>query len=119
MSRGVADGRLDHSAAVMILFQVVAAGAESTVSLLGDPAHFDDPARVDLDPTTRRPHLGFGKGLHLCVGAALARLQARLAVEHLIGATTGFRVEVSEAQRDDGLLVRKLTALPVSVSVSN
>lgn len=44
-----------------------------------DPRVFVDPGRIDLgrDPN---PHLGFGWGLHHCVGAHLARMEARLAL---------------------------------------
>lgn len=61
-----------------------------------DPDQFDDPSRIDLDRTTATrtghgTHLAFGKGLHLCVGAALARLQGRLAIGRLLSATTDFR----------------------------
>ena len=48
----------------------------------GDPAVFEDPDRLDLrrDPN---PHFGFGWGLHHCLGAALARLEARIALRRL------------------------------------
>ena len=47
-----------------------------------DPAVFDDPDRLDItrDPN---PHFGFGWGLHHCLGAALARLEARIALRRL------------------------------------
>lgn len=47
-----------------------------------DPAVFADPATVDFtrDPN---PHLGFGWGLHFCLGANLARLEARIALRTL------------------------------------
>jgi len=47
-----------------------------------DPAVFDDPDRFDprRDPN---PHFGFGWGLHHCLGAALARLEARIALRRL------------------------------------
>jgi cytochrome P450 len=47
-----------------------------------DPATFPDPDRLDLgrDPT---PHLGFGWGMHLCLGANLARLEALIALQRL------------------------------------
>lgn len=47
-----------------------------------DPAVFEAPDRLDLD---RRPvaHVAFGHGAHFCVGAALARLEMNVALEHL------------------------------------
>ncbi|MEO9328281.1 cytochrome P450 [Gordonia aurantiaca] len=64
-----------------------------------DPAQFDDPDRIDLDRavagpdgrrTARAAHVAFGRGLHLCVGAGLARMQSRLAITRLLSATTDF-----------------------------
>lgn len=48
-----------------------------------DEREFDDPERFDID---RRPdrHLAFGLGTHLCLGAGLARLEARIAFEELL-----------------------------------
>ncbi len=50
-----------------------------------DPTVFDTPAefRLDRDPAELRSHLAFGAGPHLCVGAALARLEARVALGRL------------------------------------
>ncbi|MGE5597042.1 MAG: cytochrome P450, partial [Hyphomicrobiales bacterium] len=48
-----------------------------------DPAVFEEPEKVDLtrDPN---PQLGFGWGLHFCLGANLARLEARIALRTLL-----------------------------------
>ena len=48
-----------------------------------DDAVFAEPARMDLtrDPN---PHLGVGWGLHFCIGAPLARLEARIAMRTLL-----------------------------------
>jgi cytochrome P450 len=48
-----------------------------------DPSHFDDPDRLDIRRANARDHLAFGHGTHLCLGAPLARLQARVVLEEV------------------------------------
>ncbi len=48
-----------------------------------DPARYSDPDRLDIY-RQRQPNLGFGAGLHNCLGAALARLEAEMAVNALL-----------------------------------
>jgi cytochrome P450 len=48
-----------------------------------DPERYDEPHRYRLD-RLNRDHLAFGSGLHLCVGAPLSRLEARLIVNQLL-----------------------------------
>jgi cytochrome P450 len=43
-----------------------------------DPEHFDAPSEFRLDRSSPKDHVTFGKGAHFCVGAALARLEARI-----------------------------------------
>lgn len=52
------------------------------VSANHDPAVFRDPGLIDLERDPN-PHLGFGWGLHFCLGANLARLEARIALRTL------------------------------------
>jgi cytochrome P450 len=48
-----------------------------------DPAVFPDPDRLDIHRSNAREHLSFGAGNHLCLGAPLARLEARIVFEEL------------------------------------
>jgi cytochrome P450 len=50
-----------------------------------DPAHFPEPERFDIQRTNSSPLLGFGHGIHYCLGAPLARLEAAIAVNVLLG----------------------------------
>jgi cytochrome P450 len=49
-----------------------------------DEAVFDRPDEFDIDRANVRSHLAFGTGPHICPGAALARLEARIAIEVLL-----------------------------------
>jgi len=48
-----------------------------------DEALFDDPDSFDPDRTNLKEHLAFGKGIHFCLGAALSRLEGRVALQEL------------------------------------
>ncbi|HKV19249.1 MAG TPA: cytochrome P450 [Mycobacterium sp.] len=52
-----------------------------------DPAQFDHPHVFRLDRAAAKGHLAFGRGAHFCVGAALARLEARIVLTVLLGRT--------------------------------
>lgn len=75
-----------------------------------DPAHFAGPDAIDLD-ARRATDLAFGQGKHFCLGASLARMEGRVAVETLLalppialaGAPHWFR----------GRTIRRLTSLPI------
>ncbi len=57
-----------------------------------DPSAFSDPDTFDLHRTNARRHLAFGKGIHFCIGSALGKLEARLALEALITRFPGLRL---------------------------
>ena len=55
-----------------------------------DPSHFDAPDELRLDRTGGKGHLTFGKGLHFCLGAPLARLEALTVLRLLLERTESF-----------------------------
>jgi cytochrome P450 len=57
-----------------------------------DPRFFDDPDRFDIR-AGRPNHLALGAGLHFCLGAPLARLEARIVLETLLAATPGLELQ--------------------------
>jgi len=80
-----------------------------------DPAVFADPDRLDLTRTVN-PHLGFGGGVHHCLGAQLARMELQEALGGLLRRLPGLRVAVPDAELrfKPGMVVRSLEALPVT-----
>ncbi|MET0191710.1 MAG: cytochrome P450 [Pseudonocardia sediminis] len=66
------------------------------VSANTDPREFDDPDRLDVDRETGRGegHLGFGQGAHYCLGAALARQEAEVALRALFTRFPDLRLAV-------------------------
>jgi cytochrome P450 len=102
--------------------QPVAAGDPVLVVLAAadrDPARFDAPDTVDL---ARRdnPHLGYGHGIHYCLGAPLARLEARTALASLLTRLPDLRLAVDpgDLRWRGGLIMRGLRTLPVTFTPS-
>jgi cytochrome P450 len=58
-----------------------------------DPARFDDAEGFDIFRRDVVAHLGFGKGVHHCLGAPLARLEVRIAIERIVERLRGLRLE--------------------------
>jgi cytochrome P450 len=122
----VVEETLRHDAPVQMMFRTatepvevagVALPAGATVlPLIGsanrDAAVFADPDRFDPDRATGE-HLAFGHGVHFCLGAALARLEARVAIEELIAHAP--RLELAgEVAQMTSLVFRGPTAVPLS-----
>jgi cytochrome P450 len=77
-----------------------------------DPEQFPDPDRFSV-ARANTAHLGFGFGPHFCIGAALARLVARSALDVLVRDYPALELADTEHDWQLSLLNRALTALPV------
>ena len=61
-----------------------------------DPRHFAEPDSFDYDRPGVRDHIAFSRGSHACIGAPLARMEVRVALERFLARTADIRI--SEAQ---------------------
>ena len=94
----------------------VKAGDQVTVSISGanrDPAVFADPDRFDVSRPNAGKHLAFAHGPHFCLGAHLARLEARFAVETLLARLPRLRLDPRSPAAPRGLVFRKPADLRV------
>ncbi|NRA09640.1 MAG: cytochrome P450 [Myxococcales bacterium] len=65
-----------------------------------DPEHFDDPDRLDVTRPENRTHLGFSHGIHYCLGSAVARMEARIALEEMLARLGPWRVDEQSVLRN-------------------
>ncbi|GAA4906091.1 cytochrome P450 [Actinomycetospora succinea] len=77
-----------------------------------DPERFADPDTVDL-ARERATHIAFGRGIHACIGAQLARIETRIAVGTLLRRLPGLRVE-GDPEYLPTIASRAQTSLPVT-----
>jgi cytochrome P450 len=80
-----------------------------------DPRVFEDAERFDIHRETRK-HVAFGSGIHFCMGANLARLEARVAFEELLGRYPKYRVTAEALSYFNTPSIRGPKALPVRLA---
>ncbi|MGW1780871.1 cytochrome P450 [Streptomyces sp. NPDC002143] len=87
-----------------------------TVSLTGanrDPAVFPDPDLFDIRRENARLQLAFAHGPHYCLAAHLARLETRIALQHLLERLPALRLDPDHSTAPHGLVFRKPPTLHV------
>lgn len=77
-----------------------------------DPRHFEEPDSLDVGRRSNR-HLGFGFGIHFCLGAPLARLEAQLAFDALLRRLRGLTLVSREPRWKSMLFLRGLETLHI------
>jgi len=77
-----------------------------------DERHFTNPDRFDVH-RDEGPHLAFGYGLHFCLGAALARLEGRVALEEILRRWPAWDVDIDRGKMAHTASVRGWGHLPV------
>ena len=89
---------------------------DNLVVLLGaanrDPDVFEDPDRLDVGRGDRS-HLSFGRGIHHCIGAPLARLEGRIVLETLLERYSQIGLRGEQPQFRNSIVLRGLETLPV------
>jgi cytochrome P450 len=76
-----------------------------------DPAHFEHPDVFDI--TRKAAHVGFGHGVHFCLGAALARLESTIALRALVPHLANFEIDEDNVVRRESLLIWGHTSIPL------
>ena len=83
------------------------------VSANRDERHYPNAEQFDISRNPR-DHLGFGGGIHACIGAALARLEVKVACEELFKVMPDFKVDHNGLERMHSPNVRGFTRVPVT-----
>nr|WP_131925610.1 cytochrome P450 [Hazenella coriacea] len=82
-----------------------------------DPDHFEDAEKLDITRTPNR-HIAFGFGIHFCLGAPLARLEAQIALNALLKRFPNIKLHIglNEIKWRKNAFLRGLEYLPVSLT---
>ena len=90
---------------------------QRTIALLGaanrDPAAFENPDALDIG-RKEKSHLSFGRGIHYCLGASLAGLEARITFRSLLDRFPSIRL-AAEPRYRDGIVLRGVESLWIEV----
>lgn len=81
-----------------------------------DSAVFPEPGRYDLRRDTSKS-IGFGKGRHLCLGAGIARLIARVTLAELAARVARFEIDEEHIRKAPAAEIRGFVHLPTSVTL--
>ena len=78
-----------------------------------DERVWERPDEFDIDRTSAVQHVGFGHGIHVCLGAALARLEMRVSLEEIFRGMPGYEIDESACTRVHSGNVRGWASMPI------
>ncbi len=78
-----------------------------------DERVWDRPDEYDIDRMAPVQHVGFGHGIHVCLGAALARLEMRVSLEEIFGAMPDYEIDEARCARVHSGNVRGWASMPI------
>ena len=78
-----------------------------------DERAWDRPDEFDIDRARPSQHLAFGHGIHVCLGAALARLEMRVSLEELLARFPGYEIDEGGLERVHSGNVRGYAKMPI------
>jgi cytochrome P450 len=92
-----------------------------------DPRKFDDPNEFRLDRKNVREHIAFGRGIHTCAGAPLARIEGRVTINRMLDRMDDIRISAAKHgplgqrsyQYEPTFLLRGLTELHIEFTPRN
>ena len=80
-----------------------------------DPAVFREPDTFDIDRSNLHDHVAFGHGIHYCLGAPLARLEARAVLRAFVAEVAEIKLDGAVEEPNNSINLRGLTRLPLSL----
>jgi cytochrome P450 len=79
----------------------------------------EHPDEFDIERAVPRAHLAFGRGIHFCIGAPLARLEARIVIERLLQRTASVALDDTRPVAiRPSIFLRRFASLPLSVEAA-
>jgi cytochrome P450 len=81
-----------------------------------DERVWEQPDLFDIDRAWPTHHLGFGHGIHVCLGAALARLEMRVSLEEILARFPSYEIDEHNLERIHSGNVRGYIRMPVALS---
>ncbi len=82
-------------------------------------ANLPEPGATPVVGERAQPHFAFGRGIHFCMGAPIARMEGRLGLERLLAATSSITLDVDHPPtRRPSIFMRRHRSLHIEVEPS-